>query len=96
MRDMRCGAKIRSGGACRSRTVGGNQRCRRHGGAPGYGAPKINRNARKHGRFSREAITERGRVAFLSWREAKLWTEIKRVTGIKEAADLELVNEDAA
>lgn len=27
--------------------------------------------------------------AYLEWREAKLWNEIKRVTGIKEAADLE-------
>jgi hypothetical protein len=28
--------------------------------------------------------------AFLSWREKRLWQEIQRVTGLKEAADLEL------
>lgn len=30
--------------------------------------------------------------AFLSWRQAKLWEHIKRVTGLKEAAQLELAN----
>ncbi len=29
---------------------------------------------------------------FLSWRQAKLWEHIKRVTGLKEAAQLELAN----
>ena len=49
----RCGAKTRSGGACRSPAVRGKKRCRMHGGAPGSGAPKANRNARKHGLFTR-------------------------------------------
>jgi hypothetical protein len=31
--------------------------------------------------------------AFLTWRETKVWEEIKRVTGIKEATDLELMEE---
>jgi hypothetical protein len=26
---------------------------------------------------------------YLAWRETKLWSEIKRVTGLKEASDLE-------
>jgi len=30
-----------------------------HGGAPGSGAPKANRNARKHGLFTGDAIAER-------------------------------------
>ncbi|HYS87985.1 MAG TPA: HGGxSTG domain-containing protein, partial [Bradyrhizobium sp.] len=30
----RCGAKIRSGGSCRSPAVRGKRRCRMHGGAP--------------------------------------------------------------
>ena len=32
--------------------------------------------------------------AFLNWRETKLWEEIKRVTGAKEATDLELKGEE--
>jgi hypothetical protein len=34
--------------------------------------------------------------AFLVWRESKLWAEIKRVTGVAEAADLEAEDEEAA
>jgi hypothetical protein len=60
-----CGAKIRSGGACRSHAVRGKKRCRMHGGAPGSGAPKSNRNAHKHGLFTREAIAERRRIQAL-------------------------------
>jgi len=30
-----------------------------HGGAPGSGAPRGNKNALKHGRYTREAIEER-------------------------------------
>jgi hypothetical protein len=33
--------------------------------------------------------------AYLTWRETKLWNEIKRVTGIKEATDLEASEEEA-
>jgi uncharacterized protein YjcR len=39
-------------------------RCRMHGGA-NPGAPKGNRNAFKHGRYSAEAITSRREVAEL-------------------------------
>ncbi|MDP3074200.1 HGGxSTG domain-containing protein [Bradyrhizobium sp.] len=62
MHDTRCGAKIRSGGACRAHVVHGKKRCRMHGGAPGSGAPRGNRNARKHGLFTGEAIAERKRI----------------------------------
>ncbi|HMM93133.1 MAG TPA: HGGxSTG domain-containing protein [Bradyrhizobium sp.] len=58
----RCGAKTRSGCACRSPAVYGKKRCRMHGGAPGSGAPRANRNARKHGLFTRDAIAERRRI----------------------------------
>ena len=58
----RCGAKTRCGGACHSPAVHGKKRCRMHGGAPGSGAPKANRNARKHGRFTRDAIAERRQI----------------------------------
>jgi hypothetical protein len=35
----RCGARTRAGHACMSPAVGGMNRCRMHGGAPGSGAP---------------------------------------------------------
>jgi hypothetical protein len=35
---FRCGAKTRSGKACRSPAVQGKKRCRMHGGAAGSGA----------------------------------------------------------
>jgi len=55
----RCGARTRSGGACRSPAVAGKKRCRMHGGAAGSGAPRANQNARKHGLFTKDAIAER-------------------------------------
>jgi hypothetical protein len=61
----RCGAKIRSGGLCRSPAVCGRKRCRMHGGAPGSGPPRGNHNARKHGLFTRDAIAERKRIQAL-------------------------------
>ena len=61
----RCGARTRSSGACRAPAVRGNRRCRMHGGAKGSGAPRANRNARKHGLFTREAIEERWEVRAL-------------------------------
>jgi len=41
-----------------------NGRCRMHGGKS-TGAPKGNRNAFKHGRYTAEAITRRREVAAL-------------------------------
>ncbi|WP_050423523.1 HGGxSTG domain-containing protein [Bradyrhizobium tropiciagri] len=58
----RCGARTRSGGACRSPAVRGKTRCRMHGGAKGSGAPRANRNARKHGLFTGDAIAERQQI----------------------------------
>jgi hypothetical protein len=58
----RCGANSRAGGACRAPAVRGKQRCRMHGGAPGSGAPRGNRNARRHGLFTRDAIAERKQI----------------------------------
>ena len=55
----RCGAKTRSGKPCRSPAVKGKRRCRMHGGAPGSGAPLGNKNALKHGNYTREALDER-------------------------------------
>jgi glucans biosynthesis protein len=61
----RCGAKTRSGKPCKSPAVAGKKRCRMHGGAPGSGAPRGNKNALKHGRYTREAIKERQQLRAL-------------------------------
>ena len=58
-RSPRCGAKTRRGTPCLSPAVKGKKRCRMHGGAPGSGAPRGNKNALKHGFYTREAIAER-------------------------------------
>ena len=44
---------------CRSPAVGGKRSCRMHGGAPGSGAPRGNKNALKQGAYTREAIERR-------------------------------------
>ncbi len=62
---QRCGAKTRSGKPCRSPAVSGKKRCRMHGGALGSGAPRGNKNAQKHGQYTREAITERRQLQAL-------------------------------
>lgn len=58
----RCGAKTRSGRPCMSPAVSGKKRCRMHGGALGSGAPRGNKNALKHGQYTREAIEQRRQV----------------------------------
>jgi hypothetical protein len=73
----RCGARTRRGDACRSPAVHGKNRCRMHGGAPGSGAPRANRNARKHGRFTGEAIAERRQIQALLGEARKLLEEMK-------------------
>lgn len=73
----RCGAKTRSGSACRSPAVHGRKRCRMHGGAPGSGAPRANQNACKHGLFTREAIEERKRIRALLGEARRLLGEMK-------------------
>jgi hypothetical protein len=73
----RCGAKTRSCGSCRSPAVRGKRRCRMHGGAPGSGAPRENRNARRHGRFTGDAIAERRQIQGLLGEARKLLQELK-------------------
>ena len=73
----RCGAKTRSSGACRAPAVHGKKRCRMHGGAAGSGAPNANRNARKHGLFTRDAIEERRQIQVLLGEARKLLEEMK-------------------
>lgn len=59
LESRRCGAPTRAGRCCRAPAVTGRARCRMHGGAPGSGAPAGNRNALKHGLYTREAIEAR-------------------------------------
>jgi len=74
---LRCDAKTRSGGACRSPAVHGKKRCRMHGGAPGSGAPRANQNARKHGLFTKDAISERRQIQALLGEARKLLEAMK-------------------
>jgi hypothetical protein len=69
--------KTRTSGACRAPAVSGKRRCRMHGAAPGSGAPKANRNARKHGRFTRDAIAERRQIQALLGDARRLLEEMK-------------------
>jgi hypothetical protein len=73
----RCGAKTRSGGACGSPAVHGRRRCRMHGGARGSGAPRTNRNACKHGLFTKDAFAERRQIQTLLGEARKLLEEMK-------------------
>lgn len=74
--NARCGAKTRTGKSCNSHPVRGKRRCRMHGGAPGSGAPKGNKNALKHGRFTKEAIQKRQSLRSLLLDAKKLAQEI--------------------
>jgi hypothetical protein len=74
---LRCGAKTRSGRPCRSPSVHGRKRCRMHGGAPGSGAPRGNKNALKHGLYTREAIAEHKHIRELVGHSRKLLLQIE-------------------
>ncbi len=53
----RCGARNRAGQPCQRAVARGKSRCTMHGGAPGSGAPKGERNGSyRHGRFTAEAV----------------------------------------
>jgi uncharacterized protein YjcR len=73
----RCGARTRSGKPYRSPAVSGKRRCRMHGGAPGSGAPRSNKNALKHGFFTREAIAERRQLRQLIRQSRNLLLKIE-------------------
>ena len=60
---LRCGARTRSGSPCRSPAMP-NGRCRMHRG-PSPGAPRGNKYALKHGRYTAEAIANRREIATL-------------------------------
>jgi len=48
-----------------------------HGGAPGSGAPRDNKNALKHGLYTREAIEERRQLRVLMRRSRTLIQDIE-------------------
>jgi hypothetical protein len=48
-----------------------------HGGAPGSGAPRGNKNALKHGLYTREAIAERQQLRGLMRQSRKLLLDIE-------------------
>jgi hypothetical protein len=73
---QRCGAKTRSGKPCRSPAVSGKKRCRMHGGAPGSGAPRGNKNALKHGLYTRKAIAQRRQLRDLLRKSRMLLVKI--------------------
>lgn len=58
---QKCSAKTRVGTLCQSSPVRGKRRCRMHGGT-NNGAPKGNKNAFKHGLYSRKSIQNRKEV----------------------------------
>ncbi|MGA7683146.1 MAG: HGGxSTG domain-containing protein [Pseudolabrys sp.] len=62
-RSPRCGARTRNGSRCQSAAMP-NGRCRMHGGIS-PGAPKGNKNALKHGRYTAEAIALRREISEL-------------------------------
>src|SRR5215471_20646418 len=61
----RCGARTRSGNPCRCPAVRGKRRCRIHGGAHVSGAQLGNKNAVRHGLYSKEAVALRRIVSEL-------------------------------
>jgi hypothetical protein len=58
----RCGARTRSGAACRAPAVAGRARCRKHGGAAGSGGQPGNRNGFKDGYYSGEEKARRQQI----------------------------------
>jgi uncharacterized protein YjcR len=67
---LRCGAKTCKGSHYRSPAVSGKKRCRMHGGAARSGAPKGNKNALKHGAYTREMLEQQKEIMELI-REAR-------------------------
>jgi uncharacterized protein YjcR len=57
--------------------LSGRKRCRMHGGAPGSGAPRGNKNALKHGLYTREAIEERQQLRALMRQSRMLIQDIE-------------------
>jgi glucans biosynthesis protein len=76
LQSPRCGARTRANGTCRAPAVRGKRRCRMHGGAAGSGAPRGNRNALKHGVFTKEARERRAHLSKLMREANRLLKEL--------------------
>jgi hypothetical protein len=63
-----------------SPAVRGKKRCRMHGGASGSGAPRGNKNASKHGLYTRAATDLRRGLQDLVRQSVRLVQEIGSVT----------------
>ena len=72
----RCGARTRKGAPCAAPAVRGKARCRMHGGAPGSGAPRGNRNALKSGLYTAESLELRRHVMALVRSSRKIIEEL--------------------
>ena len=59
--ETKCFARTRRGTLCQTPRITGRKRCRMHGGTSD-GAPKGNKNAFKHGRYSKVIIENRKRT----------------------------------
>ena len=59
--EIKCFARTRRGTLCQTPRIIGKKRCRMHGGTSD-GAPKGNKNAFKHGRYSKVIIENRKRT----------------------------------
>lgn len=77
--DNRCLARTRRGKSsfCQARKVSGRKRCRMHGGTSD-GAPKGNKNAFKHGKYSREVIEKRKNAVKLKREFMELLRQMKK------------------
>lgn len=71
-------AGTRRGSPCRAPIVAGKTRCRVHGGVEQSGTPAGNQNALKHGRFTREARTERKALLALIREASETLTRIEK------------------
>ena len=59
--EIKCFARTRRGTLCQTPRITGKKRCRMHGGTSD-GAPKGNKNAFKHGKYSKVIIENRKRT----------------------------------
>jgi glucans biosynthesis protein len=75
-----CGAQMRDGSPCPRPPVEGGRRCRSHGGAPGAGAPKGNRNALKHGRFTAKELAYGRRISEFIRESRETIRDVNRAT----------------
>ena len=57
-----CGARTRQSDTCKRPCASGKNRCYMHGGALGSGAPRGNRNALKHGNYTKESKERRSTI----------------------------------